>query len=59
MDAVFDEDFTSPLCTPDLPFIGVISMRDTKSNHQNDFPTKITALLANNQLMNQYIFLDI
>ena len=34
MDAVFDEDFTSPLSTPDLPFTGAIRMRDVKSNYQ-------------------------
>ena len=36
MDAVFDEDFTSPLSTPDLPFTGAIRLRDIKSNHNND-----------------------
>ena len=36
MDAVFDEDFTSPLSTPDLPFTGAIRSRDVKSSHHND-----------------------
>ena len=36
MDAVFDEDFTSRLSTPDLPFTGAIRLRDIKSIHKND-----------------------
>ena len=36
MDAVFDEDFTSPLSTPDLPFTGAIRLRDIKFNHNNN-----------------------
>ena len=37
MDAFFDENFISPLSTPDLPFTGVIRMRHNKFNHQSDY----------------------
>ena len=30
LDAVFDEDFTSPISMPDLPFQGAIRLRDIK-----------------------------
>ena len=33
LDAVFDEDFTSPLSTTDLPFTGTIRLRGIKSNY--------------------------
>ena len=36
LDAIFDEDFTSPLSTPDLPFTGAIRLRDIKSNHSDN-----------------------
>ncbi len=34
MDVVFNEDFTSQLCTPDLPFTGATRLRDVKHRHQ-------------------------
>ena len=36
LNAVFDDDFTSPLSTPDLPFTGAIRLRDIKSNHSDN-----------------------
>ena len=30
LDAVFDENFTSPLCMPDLPFQGALKIRNTQ-----------------------------
>ena len=33
---VLMEDFTSPLCTPNLPFIGARRMKNIRSNHQDD-----------------------
>ena len=35
MDAVFDEEFTSPLCTPELPFTGAIRLRNIKHRNQD------------------------
>ena len=32
LDAVFDEDFTTPLTMPDLPFQGAIRLRNIKAN---------------------------
>ena len=34
MDAVFDEEFTSPLCVPELPFTGAVRLRDIKYRYQ-------------------------
>ena len=36
MDAVFDEDFTSALSTPDLPFTGAIRLRNITSNYDDN-----------------------
>ena len=36
LDAVFDEDFISPLSTPDLPFTGAIRLRNITSNHDDN-----------------------
>ena len=35
MDAVFDENFTSPLSYPDLPFQGAIRLRNTNNHITN------------------------
>ena len=38
MDTVFDEQFTAPLCLPDLPYQGAIRLRDVKSCKPNSDP---------------------
>ena len=35
MDAIFDENFTSPLCMPDLPFKGSIRLRKIQNTILN------------------------
>ena len=36
IDAVFDEEFLSPTCTSDPPFLGAINLRDTTSSRIYD-----------------------
>ena len=43
MDAIFDENFTSPLCMPDLPFQGALKLRGINTPILNtDTITEVT-----------------
>ena len=48
MDAIFDENFTSPLCMPDLPFQGALKLRGINTpilNTKQQFMVASTRLL--------------